>query len=779
MIGLHSDDAEVETGYASIIDNDAKYGVQEIASSEQPPLVSPQWRREDSASSRNGIEICYGALFGSKAAWVKGFDLDRSFFLAAVKNRQSLRRYCVSSRDGYYALLSPEGRDFALLDNKSYKALDAIQVFESVRFQAVIQRTALQMQATASETIHRMNHAADVSVNVYGSYDLMRPVGSALARFDQTLQHPDGIDPGTDYKNPHFFQITGREMNLNNLVKPIGTSQEIKARVSSEIGQIIDSLDVTDLEYEMPTSQGILTPLLSHQKSALKFIKWRESRLLETSLWRQTDESKSRFVTLARDPWIEQHTYADSEFANEITGMCRQTQPEIAAGGIIADKMGLGKTLTMLSAITHTKDDALSFETLRSSKREDSLYSSRATLVVVPSTQVMEVWSSEISRHIAEGFLNTVKFHGNRRETDPRALSIADVVLTTFSTLMKDYQKEGLLHHIAWFRIILDEAHWVRNQETVQFRAVNALHADRRWCLTGTPFQNKLEDWGALVRFLKIDPFNGKSAKAIFSRYIIDPLFSDDDDPYRNFRKLLRLICLRRKEQDHSKLVAHYKTAKVELKSDERILYEKVIEQAQTDADLLASSGTSSSTQKYMKTFALILQLRMICVLGLSWGSLKVSNLCVAGDPMSFQSQTGDEYTQGCDACQNKESLSLLKGMTFCPGCSRMLRDSGTGSPGGYLHLSQSSESSTPLPIGTDAEAEFLENQVSTTTRSLRPFGREGCSSEGFSSERFPSERFSPERCSSKISAVFQNIRQNMGHSKRHVFGTCVCQFKF
>ncbi|KAL9083728.1 MAG: hypothetical protein Q9165_008394 [Trypethelium subeluteriae] len=156
---------------------------------------------------------------------------------------------------------------------------------------------------------------------------------------------------------------------------------------------------------------------------------------------------------------------------------------------------------------------------------------------------------------------------------------------------MKDYQKEKVLHHMAWFRVILDEAHWVRNQETVQFRAVNALYADRRWCLTGTPLHNKLEDWGALVRFLKIDPFHGKSAKATFSRYIIDPLFSNDYDPYRNFRKVLRLICLRRKEQDQSRLVAHYETARVELRPDERALYEKAIEQAQTDADLIASSN--------------------------------------------------------------------------------------------------------------------------------------------------------------------------------------------
>ncbi|KAF2228779.1 hypothetical protein EV356DRAFT_46167 [Viridothelium virens] len=736
---LPSCDRDIKSEHASLIEDDAESRVQNTNLPEQLPNVRPQWQRKNPASSQRKIEICYGALFGSKAAWVKMFDLDKSFFLAALKDRQALQRYCVSSRDGYYALLSPDGRDFAILDNRSYKALNATQAFESVRFQAVIQRTDSKMQATAVEPTHKVDHAADVSINVYGSFDLMRPVGSALARFGKALQHPDCVDPGIDYKNPHFFHIPGQETDLNSLVKPTDTSQEMKARISLEIGQIIDSLDAIDFEYEMPTSQGILTPLLSHQKSALKFIRWRESHLLETSLWRRTDESKG------------------CEFANEITGMRENAQPEIAAGGIIADKMGLGKTLTMLSAIVHSRDDAFCFETLYSPllKCEDSLCSSRATLVVVPSTQVMEVWSSEIDRHLAKGLLHTVKFHGNRRETDPRVLGATDVVLTTFSTLMKDYQNKKVLYHIAWFRTILDEAHWVRNQETVQFRAVNTLHADRRWCLTGTPFHNKLEDWGALVRFLKIDPFHGKSAKAMFSRYIIDPLFSDDDDPCRNFRKVLRLICLRRKEQDHSKLVARYETARVELRPAERALYEKVIDQARTDADLLASSSTNSSAQKYIKTVTLILQLRMICVLGSSWDGLKVSNTGLVAGHVTPQYQIGDEYTQGCDVCQDKESLILLKGMTFCPGCSQILRGSGARSPSGNLHLPQSSGISSSLPISADTEAGFLKNESSTTAGDQQPLDCEGSSSE---------------RCSSKISAVVQNICQNINHSKSIVF---------
>ena len=180
---------------------------------------------------------------------------------------------------------------------------------------------------------------------------------------------------------------------------------------------------------------------------------------------------------------------------HQISGQRRYDPPSVSSGGILADVMGLGKTLTMLSAIVHSMDEAIHFEILpEGGTTEDHVpLKSRATLVVVPSARKymhphacrneitnsirdhagLEVRDSNVryrfytpsppkrpnpfARHIAENCLKTATFHGNDREHDPQALATFDIIFTTFSTLMKDYQNARVLHRLKWFRVILDE----------------------------------------------------------------------------------------------------------------------------------------------------------------------------------------------------------------------------------------------------------------------------------------------------------------------------------
>jgi hypothetical protein len=59
---------------------------------------------------------------------------------------------------------------------------------------------------------------------------------------------------------------------------------------------------------------------------------------------------------------------------------------------------------------------------------------------------------------------------------------------------------------LSWFRIILDEAHYIKTRSTSTAKAVFALTSLNKWCLSGTPLQNRVGELYSLVRFLRMDP---------------------------------------------------------------------------------------------------------------------------------------------------------------------------------------------------------------------------------------------------------------------------------
>jgi DNA repair protein RAD16 len=65
---------------------------------------------------------------------------------------------------------------------------------------------------------------------------------------------------------------------------------------------------------------------------------------------------------------------------------------------------------------------------------------------------------------------------------------------------------KSVMHLISWFRIVLDEAHMIKDRSTSTAKAVFNLESVHKWCLTGTPLQNRVGELYSLVRFLRLDP---------------------------------------------------------------------------------------------------------------------------------------------------------------------------------------------------------------------------------------------------------------------------------
>lgn len=119
------------------------------------------------------------------------------------------------------------------------------------------------------------------------------------------------------------------------------------------------------------------------------------------------------------------------------------------------------------------------------------------------------------------------------------------------------------------------KAHVIRDRSSLRHRAVSGLTARYRWCLTGTPIHNKVDDYGALLSFLRVSPFNEQQ---YFNQHITHPIKSKIKEGFDKLEKLVQSTSLRRTkttEQTGLDLPPRgSRTEYVELDEEERNLHE-------------------------------------------------------------------------------------------------------------------------------------------------------------------------------------------------------------
>jgi superfamily II DNA or RNA helicase len=151
-------------------------------------------------------------------------------------------------------------------------------------------------------------------------------------------------------------------------------------------------------------------------------------------------------------------------------------------GGILADEMGLGKTIEALAllAALHLADHPIG----------------GPSLVVCPASLV-ENWRREAARFTPA--LRVTTHHGEGRADSATAFASADLVVTSYGTLVRD---QAMFESVEFTCVIGDEAQHIKNRRTQNAQALCALRARGRFLLTGTPLENSLDDLRSLFAFL-------------------------------------------------------------------------------------------------------------------------------------------------------------------------------------------------------------------------------------------------------------------------------------
>ncbi|KAI1501806.1 SNF2 family N-terminal domain-containing protein [Biscogniauxia marginata] len=447
-----------------------------------------------------------------------------------------------------------------------------------------------------------------LNIIIYGPFELFEDIGSFFQDHDIFLQDPVGCERNVRYCNPHrlpFLDTTLTKFTYDLAKQPAHVVEMDDVDSRPELLDILNSQE--DLA-EASQPQSVRTTLAKHQKQAVTFMLQREHGWA----W---DGSRP-------DIWEAGENGQEQYFINRVSDAHQKEEPPQFYGGIVADPMGLGKTLSMIALIA--SDIYLDYTDLSSLSRADSEESSERTLVIVPPP-LLSTWEEQLTEHVFPNSLPWRRHHGNSRLASPSELEDTMIILTTYHTVSKEWRNcsgmdSSILFTTRWKRVVLDEAHFIRNSESQMARAICSIDSVSRWAVTGTPIQNRLGDLATLLKFLKVYPY---SEKRIFEADISYVWKSGNvDEAVKRLKRLSGCLLLRRPKGIIQLPPRRDLQYPVNFTPDERNLYEYIRMQAIAHIDeTLLRYGDSTKPHSFVNVLQRIEAMRMVCNLGLSYPS--------------------------------------------------------------------------------------------------------------------------------------------------------------
>ncbi|RLN55028.1 hypothetical protein BBJ28_00009032 [Nothophytophthora sp. Chile5] len=443
-------------------------------------------------------------------------------------------------------------------------------------------------------------------------------------------------------------------------------------------------------------------------------------------------------------------------------------------GGILADEMGMGKTIQAISLILENIRLRDQSAKKKSAKSKGPAIVRGGTLVVCPLVAVMQ-WKSEIERFVERDHLSIYIHHGPKRLDVAARIASYDIVLTTYSiieseirktlgwskvackycgkkylpdklvthnkyfcgpnakkTALQDKQQkkkpkkraagessssddEALkkparkskgkgpqrakkkvdsddddaeiavpqktkgkspLHQILWTRIVLDEAHYIKDRNCNTARGVFELKSDYKWCLTGTPLQNRIGELFSLIRFLQVKSFAFYHCNACDCQML--------DYKYVHALADNAILLRRTKEGRADDISLPPKLVRIRrdwLDERENDFYEAIYTQSQAQFNTYVSSGTLLNN--YAHIFDLLIRLRQavdhpyLVIYSKSNPALQLPRTTaspttlVEEKPFSTNSNGSGDEERPCTIChEDVEDVVVAKcGHDFCREC--------------------------------------------------------------------------------------------------------------
>ncbi|KAJ3281004.1 hypothetical protein HK104_000270 [Borealophlyctis nickersoniae] len=311
-------------------------------------------------------------------------------------------------------------------------------------------------------------------------------------------------------------------------------------------------------------------------------------------------------------------------------------------GGILADDMGLGKTIQSIATIVSNPPT--------NDKR-------KLTLVIAPVSLILQ-WKKEIEQKVRPFHLKVYDYYGSGRTRNAKVLERYDVIITSYALCAGEWpqdkkkkkqkfngvvdknqqqveadaryeeemaeeepaerirQRAGPLFQIKWHRVILDEAHTIKNKATRAAKACTHLDAKYRWCLTGTPFQNNIGELFSLISFLRIKPY----CEWVEFRNKISRPFQKGrhKTAIKRVNALMKAICLRRAKTSEldGKPIIEIPARNVNIDHNdftqpERDFYSHLEARTQLRFNAYLKAGTVM--KNYSHVLVLLLRLRQAC----------------------------------------------------------------------------------------------------------------------------------------------------------------------